>query len=173
VLRNLLVDEYKHNRRLGGAGAERLIEHEPAVAQVLVGPLLDALELPGSLDHYMGDPRGDLTGALAAALRADPGGTATAIERRGATAPRPVRDALFSVHDATAAVRWLGDYGRCRGPIGRAAITIEGGALAPIISGASRLPRVRRDRATERISACDPRSSSSTARSPSRRVGTA
>jgi hypothetical protein len=69
--------------------------------------------------------------------------------------------------------RWFGDYGRWRGPIGRAAITIEGGALATIIGGASQLPQGRRDRATERTSACDPRSFSSTARSPSRRAGTA
>lgn len=99
VLRSGLADDSKYRRRTAAAGAQCLIEEEPALAQVLVGPLIDALALPGSLDHYMGDPRGDLIGALAAALVADPKRTAETIERRGAAAPTPIRSALFHVYD--------------------------------------------------------------------------
>lgn len=100
VLREGLEDESKYRRRTAAAGAQRLIEHESAVAQVLVVPLVDALERPGSLDHYMGDPREDLIGALAAALVADPERTAETIEHRGVAAASPIRDALFHVFDA-------------------------------------------------------------------------
>jgi hypothetical protein len=60
VLCEGLADDSKYRRRTAAAGARLLIEREPAVAQVLAGPVIDALALPGSLDHYMGDPRGEL-----------------------------------------------------------------------------------------------------------------
>jgi RNA polymerase sigma-70 factor (ECF subfamily) len=100
LLREWLAHEDKYPRRTAAAAARLLIEHEPAVAPVLVGPMIDALALPGSLDRYMGDPGGDLVGALCAALIADPGRTSEVIERRGAVAPAPVRDTLFHAFDA-------------------------------------------------------------------------
>lgn len=121
VLRDGLADESKYRRRTAASGAQRLIEHEHAVAQVLVGPLIDALALPGSLDHYMGDPREDLTGALGAALVADPERTAETIEHRGVAAPPPIRDALFHVFDAI-----IRDSGRsCDAPRPAADIALD------------------------------------------------
>jgi len=109
ILREGLADERKYRRRTAAAGAERLIEHEPAAAQVLLEPLIDALALPGSLDRYMGDPREDLIGALAAALVAEPERTAETIEHRGLAAVPSVRNALFHVFDAI-----IRDGGRSR-----------------------------------------------------------
>ena len=64
-----------------------------------MGSLVDALSLPDSLSHYMGDPRDELIGALEAALLADPEFTTGLIERRAPNEPLEIRSALFHVFD--------------------------------------------------------------------------
>jgi hypothetical protein len=113
-LREGIGAEDKYRRRVAAGAAARLLEFEPSVAQVLVESLIDALSLPDSLSHYMGDPRGELMAALQAALVADPHFTTDLIERRAGGESPDVRSALFHVFDGV--IRGAGRYGAAPRP---------------------------------------------------------
>lgn len=87
----------RYRLRTGARAAQRLIEAEPGAASALIGPLIDALSLPGALGHYLGDPRETLMPALRAAFRAQPAASAELIERRAQALDPAVRSALFHV----------------------------------------------------------------------------
>jgi hypothetical protein len=93
----LIASEHKHIRASAARAAGTLLSIEPAAASVLVGPLLQALTLPGSQDPYAGSPRGPLLDALRQAMAGDPQGTTATLLDAGATLAEEERDALVGV----------------------------------------------------------------------------
>jgi hypothetical protein len=62
-----------------------------------VGPLVDALSLPGSMSGFFSSPRDEILDALASALRCDPDTTVPVLESRGRSGDDELRAALFDV----------------------------------------------------------------------------
>jgi hypothetical protein len=111
-------EQYEH--RVGAGAAARLIEIEPSVSMVFVAPLIDALTQPGSLEHFVGSPLGEITDGLGAALLADPEGAITVLEQRAPLVGEDVRSALFRV---------LGGAIKHRGHGGEGAATVAEHAI--------------------------------------------
>lgn len=139
VLRELIGGEGEYERRVGAGAAAVLIEFEPAVCTVLVGPLLDALSLPDSMRGFWGSPRDEIVDALFAALLADPQATDAVLEARGRAGDDELRTTVFDVHER---VLYAARHGE-RPPEPAAAIAVEaafrrvGGDWGELIAGAA------------------------------------
>lgn len=98
-LQTMIGSAEPHERRIGAGAAAQLIEFEPSVSAVLVRPLMEALSLPGSLENFMGSPRGEIQAGLRSAFLADPEGTVAIFEQRADAVSEEIRSALFHVLD--------------------------------------------------------------------------
>lgn len=108
-LQAMIASVEQFPRRVGAGAAARLIEIDASLSAVLVRPLIDALSLDGSLEDYMGSPRGEIQEGLHSAFLADPEGTVTILEQRARGVSAEIQSVLFHVFDG--AIRVAGKDG--------------------------------------------------------------